>query len=610
MSLAPAIWLALKDALAPGETRLASMLPGGQAAINVNAFAVSGGTQYPEMAYALASWLTTRIESSLSNQASAPARKSLKNAPGSSEQAFKLDVSPEVQAVIDQSIANAIPLSEMRYVDYLTLAYSRMKQNKSDALTELQQAESSAVKAQQQAVEQKDKLKASLVVATPVPSNVVPAGKVSLKFGLAGVNTDLTPWNKLIADFTASDLNVAAVTVNVSRVSLEKLAADNDCFYLPYNGLTPEKLPKILALDPFMAADSSFDKADMLNGVLNQVTRDNRVYALPSDITPSVLKYDAATFDKAGVPAPGLTWTTNDFTDALKQLKTFNGDKPGFVPINTLGDYILNLIVAYGGLPIDYRTTPSTISFTDPATVDAIRQITDLAKNGYFKYHILFGTQLDLDFAPQATFIKPATLGAYALTSMLDMSPNPSLKLTLYPRGSKHSAVTYNVGTLYISASTANPEACYRWISAVAKNPNLFGSMPARRSMIDDPALETAQGADAVAVYKQIADLLQDPNTIPLPAYSEGASVTDTMIQLELYKALDKYMAENSKVSLEEALKAAEDSAKVFQSCSDTVPALDTTSVESQKTYFNALKACALKADPDLAPFFAGVKTD
>jgi hypothetical protein len=41
------------------------------------------------------------------------------------------------------------------------------------------------------------------------------------------------------------------------------------------------------------------------------------------------------------------------------------------------------LIAAYGGLPIDYRTTPATLNFTDPATISAIQQVLDLAKNGY-----------------------------------------------------------------------------------------------------------------------------------------------------------------------------------------------------------------------------------
>lgn len=614
MSVAPAIWLALKESLFPGEKRSAALLPGGKAAISVNGFAVSAGTQHPEQAYALAEWLTTRVEPAGNGQsATVPARISLKGASGTDQPAFKLDVTPEVQAVIDQSLANAIPLSEMRFVDYLTTAYNKMKSDKADALAALQDAENSAIKAFQQATLQRDKVKGLFTVATPIPVAAVPGGKVELKFGIGAAaplipNTDA--WNKLVADFTASDPNVAKVTFAASTSTLEKLATEYDCFYLPYNGLAPEKLNKILALDPLLAADSNFDKADIVNGALAQVTRDNKIYALPADISPGVLKYDTAAFSKAGVPAPALQWTTSDFIDALKQLKTYNGDKPAFVPVNTFGDYITNLIVAFGGMPIDYRTTPTTVSFTDPATVDAIRQVTDLAKQGYFKYHVLFGGQLDLVVSPEPSLIKPASLSLYSLSSLLGGQQSGDFKMTMYPRGSKYTAINYNLGTLYISATTPNPEACYRWISAVAKAPNLFGSMPARLSVINDPALVTAQGAEAVAVYKQIADILQDPNTISLPSYSAGTSTTDLIIQLELYKALDKYMAEGSSVSLESVLSDSEAGAVAFVGCADTIPPLDMTSTDSQKAYFNAAKQCALKSDPDLAQFFAGVTTN
>ncbi|MCC7450280.1 MAG: hypothetical protein IT324_22875 [Anaerolineae bacterium] len=614
MSIAPALWLALTEQLAPGEKRSGALLPGGQAAISVDGFAVSGGTQYPEQAYALASWLTTRGESSNSGLASTSARKSMKQAAGSDQIAFKLDVPPEVQTLIDQAVTNALPASEMRFIDYLSVAYGRMKAEKIDGLTALQQAESTAIKAQQQAAEQKDKLKSVLVVATPVPSNAVAAGKVALKFGISNIAQTIPNkdnWNKLVADFTTNDPNVTSVALDVSADTLDAMAAKQDCFYLPYNGLAPEKLTKIIPLDPLTSADTSFDKADMVSGVLAQVTRDNKLYAMPVDLSPEVLLYDATAFEKAGIPAPGLTWTIDQFADALKQLRTYNGDKPAFVPVNTFGGYLLNLIVAYGGMPIDYRTNPPTISFTDPATLDAIRQVTDLGKKGYFKYHSLFSGQLDLVMAPEPSLIKVSTLSAYSYAAILGGgAQNANYKLTLFPRGSKSAAVNYNVGTLYISAKAANPEACYRWISTVAKNPALFGGMPARRSLLNDPALAAAQGADVIAVYKQIADLLQDPNTVALPAFSAGASLNELMLQLELFKALDKYMAENSSVALDSALKDSEAGAQAFQGCSSTIPPLDMTSTESQKAYFIAAKACATKADPDLAPFFAGVKTD
>jgi hypothetical protein len=47
---------------------------------------------------------------------------------------------------------------------------------------------------------------------------------------------------------------------------------------------------------------------------------------------------------------------------------------------------MLTLIAAYGGLPLDTRTDPPTVNFSDPATVNALQQVLDLVKNGYISY--------------------------------------------------------------------------------------------------------------------------------------------------------------------------------------------------------------------------------
>ncbi len=609
MSIGPATWLALGNPSVPEEKRLASMLPGGQAALSVNGFAVSAATLHPIQAYALAAWLTQRPDSSNIGTASTPARKSLRGTVGNDERTSRLIFTPEIQAIIDQAVANAIPLSEMRYADYLAVAYDKMKTDKLEPKAALQQAELLAVNAQQRAANKKETLKTAFVLATPIPPATTAApDKVTLNFAVvtyAGSIPNWDAWNRLLADFTASNPDIGKIWVDGGVHSLGDLAASHDCFYLPYNGLAPENLGQLLPLNPFTSADPRFENADMLNGVITQVTRDTKIYALPVNIAPDVLKYDALAFEQAGIPAPGLVWTTNQFTDALKQLKMFNGGKPGVVLTVSLRRFITDLIVDYGGNPIDSRTTPPTISFTDPATIDAIRQVTDLAKNGYFTYNPLFTPQMNLGMTPPSTFIKPWTLSAYSSSNLRETGGNNDhFKLTLYPQGGQHTAVSYTLGTLYISAKTPNANACYRFISALAKNPTLFSSMPVRRTLLDDPTLLAAQGEDMVTLYKQIAKLMQDSKTIPIPAFGVGASLDENVAQMELYKALDAYLAPDSSGQLESLLKAAEANAQAFVNCSGTLPPLDIASADSQRAYDQAAKQCVLKADPDLAPFF------
>ncbi len=136
--------------------------------------------------------------------------------------------------------------------------------------------------------------------------------------------------------------------------------------------------------------------------------------------------------------------------------------------------------------------------------------------------------------------------------------------------------------------------------------------MPARRSLLNDPTLAATQSADTVALYKQIAALLDNPNTLPLPGLSIGSSSLQAraqlMSELELFEALDKVILTNA--NLESSLKDAESSAKAFQGCAAALPAPDVNSVQSQRTYLDGFSKCAIKADPAMAPFFAAIKTN
>ncbi len=607
LSVAPAITFVLR----PGgsDKRAATLLPGGKAMLNVQGFAVSRGTQHPKEAYLLAEWLTTRGDVANNALASTPARKSLIGAQSNDLAPFTLNVNPDLQAVINKAISNAIPLAEMRYTDYLAGAYSNVKTNNGDIQVALQGAEDQAIKNQQAATDRKDKV--TLVVATPVPSLNQGAGKVRLK--VAAISYSLPnqdQWNKLINDFTASDPEVGRVVFEkyLDATSLNQLGSallKYDCVYAPFNGVTQAQLPRMLNLDPFLTADPAFDKSDMISGTLAQVTMDNKIWMLPSDISPNVLKYDSVRFEKAGVPEPGPTWTIEQFADALKTFKADGTGKPGFMPVNTFGSYLFPLIAAYGGNPIDYRTNPPTINFTDPATVDAIQQVVNLAKDGYFKYRGLFSTQMDISFKPEPSTIRQSTLTAFTLPLPGSGNDNAKTKVTLYPKGSKYAAVTYNLGGFYISATSQNPAACYRFISKASRMPVLFSAMPARRSLLTDPTLTATQRTDTVALYKQIAALLDDPNTLVFPGISAGVDRVQIQLQLELFAALDKTLLLNA--DLNASLKDAETGAKAFQGCIASLPPLD-VDVDKQRTYLNDFVDCALKADPAMTPLYAGFK--
>ncbi|HLA45707.1 MAG TPA: extracellular solute-binding protein, partial [Aggregatilineales bacterium] len=129
------------------DVRAGALLPGGIAGLNVDSFAVSSGTAYPEQAYALAKWLTTRPEFTQRLFGARPARQSMvgmESSGGGGPQVFR-NFTPEIEALIDEALIHAIPVSDMRFMDYVIRAMDTMGENGGDARSALQEMEQTAI---------------------------------------------------------------------------------------------------------------------------------------------------------------------------------------------------------------------------------------------------------------------------------------------------------------------------------------------------------------------------------------------------------------------------------------------------------------------------------
>jgi ABC-type glycerol-3-phosphate transport system substrate-binding protein len=587
----------------PGGT----LLPGGKAGLDAQGFAISAGTQYPEQAYALVKFLSLRPETGNNFLSATPARKSLVGVQGASPQggtgaaiAAIRPSSPEDKAVIDEALANALPTSEMRFGDYLAKAIATMNKENVDAHTALQEVEAQATSNMQAAANKHDNLVVN--VATPVPETAVASGKISLKFGMLSFVNPLPnkdQWDRVIQDFVASDPQVGEVAMDTGLNQPADSAKKFDCFYLPLNYVPQIDLTTILNLDPFIDADPTFDRNDLAGSVLVQVQRDNKVWALPIALQPEGLKYDSDQFNRAGVPAPDNGWAIDAFNDALKTLKPTPQDKPPFESRGIGGTYLLLLTAAYGGLPIDYRTNPPTINFTDAATVNAIQQVLDLAKNGYLKYDQLASNSI-ISFgglgSQELSAIYTQSLNGFGFGARVGgAAQNDPYRLTMYPKGNQFNGATYSIDTAYISATSQNAEACYRWLSTLSRHPELFSGMPARRSFLGDPAVTATQKPDETAFYKQFDALLQDPNTIAFPSLLSGGSPSTYLVERWLDKAFDDYVLHDGDLSGD--LATAETYAKGFLECTANIPPYD-PATEQQLAYLKQYTDCAAKVDP------------
>ncbi len=586
----------------------ASLLPGGKAGIEAQGFAVSAGTLYPEQAYKLVKFLSLAPSVADNFLSATPARQSLVGAQPppstSSDDSTSAAIAairpntPEFKALIAEALQNGIPASETRYGEYIAQALDKMESDNLDALTALQNAETLAVSNQKSAAEQHTNLIVN--VATPIPQAVLNEGEVSLKFGMLSFISPMPnrdQWDQVIKEFVDSDPQVAEIKFDTGINQPEQSAKKFDCFYLPLNYVPQIDPATILNLDPFMDADPSFDRNDVIPGVLSQVQRNDKTWALPIIIQPEGLKYDSEAFQKAGIPMPENGWTINTFTDALKALKDATPDKDPFEAQGMSGTYLLLLTAAYGGLPIDYRTNPPTFNFNDANSITALQQVLDLAKQGYIKYSELAGNNL-ASFVSGGAERAPIYSSAFSAFGFGPENENDPYRLTTYPTGTSYNGATYSIGTAYVSAISQNPEACYRWLSTLSRHPELFLGMPARLSLLDDPAVTATQKPDETAFYKQFAALLQDPNTISFPSLLSSASPSTFLIQRWIDKAFDNYVLHDGDLSAD--LATAETYVKAFTECTD---ALSPDDQKNQLKYID----CAGKADPNTKSLFGAL---
>lgn len=604
------------------QTLAGSLLPGGRAGLETQGFAVSAGTLYPEQAYALAKFLTNSVDVANGLFQGTPARQSLigveptpqEGGPGGGPgrgMLANLQFSPENQAIIDEAYANAIPFSDMLFGDYLGVAVENMDANGVDAVTALEDAELLAVNnltaAQQRSVDTR------IAVATPVPEVALQPGEIALNFGMTSFIQPLPnqdQWDAIINEFVANDPEVGQIVLDIAfETNVEAMATDFDCFYLPTNAVQDtDDLSPLLPLDPYLDADPTFDKGDLIGTTLQQVQFDNMTWAYPIVIMPEVLRYNSELFAQAGVPLPENGWTIDAFADALQALKAVSAeDTTPFVPQGFGSNYLLAIIAAYGGLPIDYTTTPATINFTDPATVDAIRQALDLAKAGYMKYDALAGgggpggvrAVFAIGDDEDTDAIQTYSLNGFGVRigNVEDVTTGEGVdpyRLVAYPQGSQYIPMSYNIGTAYVSASSQNPEACYRWLSTLAQHPELFNAMPARRSFLTNPSVTANTDPNLLAVFNQVADLLAQPNVLNLPSGFRGTPET-AFLQTWLNRAFDRYVLEDADLQTE--LEQAQSNAQAYQECAATIPPYDAESGQALPDYFNQFADCATSVD-------------
>src|SRR5690606_26046731 len=96
-----------------------ALLPNNRAALQVQAYAISAGTSNPELAYELLQYMSSTPELAFAFFGDTPARQSLLTVDTSDLPIFRPDNPEELQALIDDALANAIPANRLAFFNYV-----------------------------------------------------------------------------------------------------------------------------------------------------------------------------------------------------------------------------------------------------------------------------------------------------------------------------------------------------------------------------------------------------------------------------------------------------------------------------------------------------------
>ncbi|HEU4327012.1 MAG TPA: extracellular solute-binding protein [Roseiflexaceae bacterium] len=319
----------------------------------------------------------------------------------------------------------------------------------------------------------------------------------------------------------------------------------------------------LLDLAPMIAADRAFDPADFFPGALESVSIAGGTYMLPRSITVSLLSYNKALWDRAGLKTPEPDWTWDDLLAAAEQIARKRGDTVEvYGMVDGSGFGVLNGLLA--------QSTGAGLSgmaggperFARPELLAALERVNALARSGALLTPLAGDGQL----VPVGDKITSQQVGIWESSMYLGDpdGPGPDFSIGLLPMPRSKSGVPRGTSGYVISGGTQHREAAWRWLSFLTHQqidqPTGIGPvetmMPARRSVAEASGFWSTLDAEARAAIEA---------TLDSPAPPELHS-SDPDFSTALAGALSKMLGgqqspaealEQARVSYEQALAAA-----------------------------------------------------
>lgn len=333
---------------------------------------------------------------------------------------------------------------------------------------------------------------------TPVPGGPAP-GQTAITF--AAPDSSFDAYRDLAAEFEGlhPDLHVEVVSLEEilgpdlkdstsPEAALRVVSAADTAWWYVQPDATRQGL--VRDLGPLLDADPAFDAADFYPGVLDAYRWDGGLWAVPGRAMVTLVYYDKAAFDEAGVPYPQAGWTWDEFVATARAVAKWDGDEVTRYGYVDLMDGILQSYLADQGILGVPSTGPSAPRFDSSGVVAAVRRYADMMRTP--------------GVTPELPAGRAGLTQAYAMVSdgraamwtdfASDHPSHPSgtsiyasrdIGVVPFPSDSQGDTNPVQEAFGYVmSAGTTQPEAVWRWLSFLTRQgpvSQMMG-MAARRS--------------------------------------------------------------------------------------------------------------------------------
>jgi len=487
-------------------------VPAPSAQVGVDGYIMSGGTQHPLEAWRWLAFLSRqgirRPSRSASTIGQLPARRSVAEKIGY-WQHLDAETTAAINTVLNRGAAPRLPDFDLRTFLLLRQAVAAVMGGGQTAREALRDAQAQLEQQLAQAPMQPTAASDRIVVATPAPAAPPDATKI-----IFGAPRSVVVQARQIADvFNGQNHGIFVEVKNIDTPNgpprLADLATQMDCFAAA-GPPSHADIPSLLDLQPLIDADATFTLDDYPSPLVTPFRQGSGLYGLPDAVDFRVLNYNPAAFDAAHLAYPTAAWTLDDFLSAAQQLTRGAGKNKhyGFASTVLPARDVFFFLASFGASATRGSRDTLAPNFTDPKVQQAIRAELDLLRNASPHARLQGYARGE---APNDAFalVAQGKVGMWfdfgANIFGLNQGGYAGIRPAIAPPPLGARSVTaddFYARGVYISARTAQPEACWSWLKQLTLDlAHLGGAFPARRSLALSQAFTSQAPPGAADVY-------------------------------------------------------------------------------------------------------------